>query len=134
MNVYMTAFGYELLVALEELVEYFDDGNGENVCVGTITQSELAEFRALIARGKGEWRGASRANERREERRRMTYRATTGGDKGRVLGASACGPALRAPLHRRSTARGREGVETNPGEHPDEHPQFRNCTEGNPAL
>lgn len=35
---------------------------------------------------------------------------TDGGDKGWVLGASASGPALRAPLHRRPSCGVGEGL------------------------
>ncbi len=53
MSIYMAAFGYELLAALEELDDCFEEGDSEFICVATLAQKEIAEYRALIARGKG---------------------------------------------------------------------------------
>ncbi len=54
MSIYMAAFGYELLAALEELVDCFEQGDSEFIYVVTLAQKEIAEYRALIAREKGE--------------------------------------------------------------------------------
>jgi hypothetical protein len=54
MTVHMASFGYELLAALEELLDEFDDsGEGGGERVATITPEHHAEVEALIARGRG---------------------------------------------------------------------------------
>ena len=54
MTVHMASFGYELLAALEELVEQFDDGEGGGTSqqMATITPEHRAKLDALIARGR----------------------------------------------------------------------------------
>ena len=54
MTVHMASFGYELLAALEELVEQFDDGDGGGTSqqMATITPEYRAELDVLIARGR----------------------------------------------------------------------------------
>ena len=51
---HMASFGYELLAALEQLVEQFDDGEGGGASqhMATITPEYRAELEALIARGR----------------------------------------------------------------------------------
>ena len=51
MSVHMRLFGYELLAALRELLDEFDDGNGGTERMATITSEHYAELEALIARG-----------------------------------------------------------------------------------
>jgi hypothetical protein len=51
MSVHMASFGYELLAALQELLDEFDDGNGGTELMATITFEHYAELEALIARG-----------------------------------------------------------------------------------
>jgi hypothetical protein len=48
MSVHMASFGYELLAALQELLDEFDDGNGGTERMATIT---FEHYEALIARG-----------------------------------------------------------------------------------
>jgi hypothetical protein len=53
MSVYMASFGYELLAALEALLDMFDDGEGGGDRMATISPEYLAELQALITRGRG---------------------------------------------------------------------------------
>jgi hypothetical protein len=53
MSVHMASFGYELLAALEELLNMFDDGEGGGDRLATISPEYHAELQALIPRGRG---------------------------------------------------------------------------------
>jgi hypothetical protein len=53
MTVHMASFGYELLAALEELLDAFDESEGDGERVATITPEYHAEVEAVIARARG---------------------------------------------------------------------------------
>ena len=53
MSIHMAPFGYELLAALEMLLDCFDDGEGgTSQHMATITPEHRAELQALIACGR----------------------------------------------------------------------------------
>jgi hypothetical protein len=54
MSVFMAAFGYELLAALQELLEQFDEGSGDDERTATISSAHHAELVALIERASSE--------------------------------------------------------------------------------
>jgi hypothetical protein len=53
MSVHMASFGYKLLVALEELLNMFDEGEGGGDRMATISPEYHAELQALITHGRG---------------------------------------------------------------------------------
>lgn len=52
MSVHMASLGYELLAALEALLDEFDDGEGTSQHMATINPQYRAELQTLIARGR----------------------------------------------------------------------------------
>ena len=51
MSVHMASFGYELLAALQDSLDEFDDGEGGSDHIATITPEHYAELKALIEKG-----------------------------------------------------------------------------------
>ena len=51
MTVHMASFGYELLAALHDLLDEFDDGEGSGDRMATITPEHYTELKTLIEKG-----------------------------------------------------------------------------------
>ncbi len=51
MSIYMASFGYELLAALQEILDEFEEAGEGGDRVAIITGEQFDEFDALITRG-----------------------------------------------------------------------------------